>query len=240
VIWVAYFFGGTATVLIVGWIGVVHAVALIELPEASSYLDRWFDVIVPIGVVGAVVHALAQRNQQLLTAAQTDARMDGLTGLLNRRGFDERAPAQVSRAQRANTELAGVSFDIDYFKRINDEWGHDAGDRVLVRLGEIFEAESRDTDIVARMGGEEFTALLWGADREEAVAYAERIRDAFAKADLGVGRITLSAGVACGQGSTLELDRLLHEADSALYAAKAAGRDRSVVHQSVQTSLLAR
>jgi diguanylate cyclase (GGDEF)-like protein len=240
VIWVAYFFGSTATVLIVAWIGLVHAIALIELPEASSYLDRWFDVIVPIGVVAAVVHALARRNEQLLTAAQTDARMDGLTGLLNRRGFDERAPAQISRAQRADTALAGVSFDIDYFKRINDEWGHDAGDRVLVRLGEVFRAESRDTDIVARMGGEEFTALLWGSDQEEALGYAERIRNAFAAADLGVGPITLSAGVACDRGPALELDRLLHAADSALYAAKAAGRDRSVVHQSGQTSLLAR
>jgi diguanylate cyclase (GGDEF)-like protein len=240
VIWVAYFFGSTATVFIVAWIGVIHAIALIELPEASAYLDRWFDVIVPIGVVAAVVHALARRNEQLLSAAQTDARMDGLTALLNRRGFDERAPAQFSRAQRANTALAAVSFDIDYFKRINDAWGHDAGDRVLVRLGEIFQAQSRDTDIVARVGGEEFTALLWGSDREEAVAYAERIRDAFAKSDLGVGPITLSAGIACDQGPTLELDRMLHEADSALYAAKAAGRDRSVVHQNAQTSLLAR
>jgi diguanylate cyclase (GGDEF)-like protein len=229
VIWVAYFFGRMGTVLIVAWIGIVHAIALIELPEASSYLDRWFDVIVPIGVVGAVVNALARRNEELLVAAQADARIDGLTGMLNRRGFDERAPAEVARARRDGVALSAVSFDIDYFKRINDEWGHDAGDQVLVHLGEVFRAGSRETDIVARMGGEEFTALLWGSDREEAFAYAERVREAFAGAEVGVGQLTISAGIACGESPNLELDPLLHEADSALYAAKAAGRDRVLI-----------
>ena len=180
VIWVAYFFGRLGTTLIVVWIGIVHAAALVALPDASSYLDRWFDVIVPIGVVGAVVNALARRNEELLAAASAEARIDELTGLLNRRGFDERAPAEIARAERDDASIAAVTFDIDYFKRINDEWGHDAGDRVLVRLGEVFRKESRETDITARMGGEEFTVLLWGSDREEARGYAERVRASFA------------------------------------------------------------
>jgi diguanylate cyclase (GGDEF)-like protein len=240
VLWIAYFFGRTATVLIIAWIGVVHAVALVALPAESSYLDRWFDVIVPIGVVGAVVNALARRNEALLAAASAEARIDELTGLLNRRGFDERAPAEIARAQRDDAVIAAVSFDIDYFKRINDEWGHDAGDRVLVALGNVFRAESRETDIVARMGGEEFTVLLWAADREQALAYAERVRGSFAAGDLGVGPLTISAGVACLDPSDLQLEQLLHEADTALYAAKAAGRDRAVIHGVSQTSLLAR
>jgi diguanylate cyclase (GGDEF)-like protein len=240
VIWVAYFFGRSATLLIVGWIGVVHAIAIIELPEASSYLDRWFDVIVPIGVVGVIVNALALRNEELLVAAHADARIDGLTGLVNRRGFDERAPAEVSRAQRDGVSVAAVSFDIDHFKRINDTWGHDAGDRVLVRLGEVFRDESRGADVVARVGGEEFTALLWGSGQEQACHYAERVRVAFEASDLGMGPLTISAGVACGEPPALDIDRLLHEADSALYAAKAAGRDRAVTFDGAQTSLLAR
>jgi diguanylate cyclase (GGDEF)-like protein len=240
VIWVAYFFGRTATLVIVGWIGVVHAIALIDLPAASSYLDRWFDVIVPIGVVGVVVNALALRNEELLTAAQADARIDGLTGLVNRRGFDERAPAELARAQRDGVVVAAVSFDIDHFKHVNDTWGHDAGDRVLVRLGAVFRAESRATDVVARVGGEEFTALLWSSDRDEAYRYAERVRAAFAASDLGLGPLTLSAGIACGEAPALNLDALLHAADAALYTAKAAGRDRAVVFDSAQTSLLAR
>jgi diguanylate cyclase (GGDEF)-like protein len=240
VIWVAYFFGRTGTFLIVAWVAVVHAIALIELPEASSYLDRWFDVVVPIGVVGAVVQGLARRNEELLAAASAEARIDELTGLLNRRGFDERAPAEIARAERDDASIAAVTFDIDYFKRINDEWGHDAGDRVLERLGDVFREQSRETDITARMGGEEFTVLLWGSDREDAQNYAERVRHAFTSAELGVGRITISAGVACDAPPTLELDRLLHEADSALYAAKAGGRDRSVVFAEPHSSLLAR
>jgi diguanylate cyclase (GGDEF)-like protein len=240
VIWVAYFFGRGGTILIVAWIGIVHAVALIELPEPSSYLDRWFDVMVPIGVAGAVVNALARRNEQLLLAAQADARIDGLTGLLNRRGFDERAAAEIARAHRDDVGIAAVSFDIDYFKRVNDEWGHDAGDQVLVRLGEVFRAESREADVVARVGGEEFTALLWGSDREEALTYAERVRSAFASSDVGVGRLTISAGIAFGEPPALELDPLLHAADSALYAAKAGGRDRITIFGEAQTSLLAR
>jgi diguanylate cyclase (GGDEF)-like protein len=230
VIWVAYFFGGTATILIVGWIGIVQAVALIALPEASSYLDRWFDVVVPIGVVAAVVHQLARRNHELLAKASAEARIDELTGLLNRRGFDERAPAEIARAERDGATVAAVSFDIDYFKRINDEWGHDAGDRVLSGLGDVFRRESRETDIVARMGGEEFTVMLWAADRDEAREFAERVRASFAGTDFGVGPLTISAGVSCHQPPELELDALLQEADSALYSAKAAGRDRSVVH----------
>jgi diguanylate cyclase (GGDEF)-like protein len=240
VIWIAYFFGRGPTALMVAWIGIVHAIALIELPEASSYLDRWFDVIVPIAVAGAVVNALARRNEALLKAARADARIDGLTGLLNRRGFDERAPAEIARAFRDDVGLSAISFDIDYFKRVNDEWGHDAGDQVLVRLGDIFREVSREADVVARVGGEEFTALLWGTDREDAVAYAERVRSAFAASDVGVGPLTISAGVACDHPPTLELDALLHSADSALYAAKAAGRDRSTVFAPSQTSLLAR
>jgi diguanylate cyclase (GGDEF)-like protein len=240
VIWVAYFFGRTGTVLMVVWIGIVHAVALTALPEASSYLDRWFDVVVPIGVVGAVVHELARRNERLVAAASAEARIDELTGLLNRRGFDERAPAEIARAERDGASIAAVSFDIDYFKRINDEWGHDAGDRVLERLGEVFREQSRETDIVARMGGEEFTVLLWGSDRDAAQGYAERVRFAFASADLAVGPLTISAGVACDTPPTLELERLLHEADSALYAAKSAGRDRSITYHEPHGSLLAR
>ncbi len=239
VIWVAYFFGRTGTFMIVAWIGIVHAFALIGLPEASSYLDRWFDVIVPIGVVGAVVQELARRNEELLATASAEARIDELTGLLNRRGFDERAPAEIARAQRDGASIAAVSFDIDYFKRINDEWGHDAGDRVLVRLGEVFREQSRETDIVARMGGEEFTVLLWDSGRDDARGYAERVRGAFASADLDVGPITISAGLACDVPPTLELQRLLHEADSALYAAKAGGRDRSVIYAEPHSSLIA-
>ena len=122
-----------------------------------------------------------------------------------------------------------MSFDIDYFKRINDEWGHEIGDRVLAALGEIFRAETRTTELTARMGGEEFTTVLSVESAEEAMAYAERVRAAFAAMDVGAGHATISAGITTAVAPE-SVDPLLLAADSALYAAKCAGRDRAIDH----------
>ena len=149
---------------------------LIALPADSSYLDRWFDVVVSVGVVGASCETLSASNARLLARFAAEARVDKLTGLLNRRGFEERVPAEIARAVRDGTCVGVASFDIDHFKQVNDEWGHDEGDRVLARLGEVFREETRDSDVVVRMGGEEFVALLWASDLEDARAYAERVR----------------------------------------------------------------
>jgi diguanylate cyclase (GGDEF)-like protein len=230
VLWVAYFFGRTASVLIVVWIGVIHALVLISLPPGEGYIDRWLDVTVSVGVVAAVVHALSERNQRLVARLQAEARVDKLTGVLNRRGFEERAAVELARALRERASLAAVSFDIDYFKRVNDEWGHDAGDRVLTHLGAVLRANTRGGDVVARLGGEEFVALLPDADERRARRYAERVRDDFSAGDdLGVSRVTVSAGVTAAVAPT-SVDELLQVADSALYAAKRAGRDRTVVN----------
>lgn len=158
-----------------------------------------------------------------------EARVDTLTGVLNRRGFEERAATELLRAERDRASIAIVSFDIDYFKRINDEWGHEAGDRVLTRLGEVFRRHTRGGDLVARMGGEEFVALLWASDLDNGHAYAEKMRSAIRRVDdLGVGRVTISAGVASA-AAPASVAALLLAADSALYAAKSAGRDQTVV-----------
>ena len=93
-----------------------------------------------------------------------EARVDKLTGVLNRRGFEEHAAIELERARREGYSVAASTFDIDYFKRVNDEWGHEAGDRVLEHLGEVLRAETRGADIVARLGGEEFVAFLPRAD----------------------------------------------------------------------------
>ena len=128
--------------------------------------------------------------------------------------------------------MAVVAFDIDHFKRINDEWGHVAGDQVLVHLGAVLRSETRDGDVVARIGGEEFVTMLARSDLDQARAYAERVRAAFSSSsDLGLDlpRLTVSAGVAAAVAPG-EAQELLHVADSALYSAKRAGRDRTVVH----------
>jgi diguanylate cyclase (GGDEF)-like protein len=226
VLWVAYFFGRVETILIVAWIGVVQGAALIA---SDGVLDRWLDVLVSTGIVAAVVHALTERNRRLLATLAAEARFDQLTGVLNRRGFDEQAPAELERVRREGAWLAIVSFDIDGFKSVNDEWGHDAGDRVLANLGAVLRAETRAVDVVARVGGEEFVALLPHAGVPHALGYAERVRARFALADEpGLPRVTVSAGVAAAV-APLTLEELLHAADIALYKAKRGGRDQAVV-----------
>jgi diguanylate cyclase (GGDEF)-like protein len=229
VLWTSYFFGARGTILIVAWVGIVHGIALATLPSSLGYLDRWLDVIVSVGVVGAVVQALSRRNSILLDKLAAEARIDQLTDLLNRRGFEERAGIEIQRCRRENASVAVVSFDIDYFKRINDEWGHDAGDRVLARLGSIFLAQARGADVIARMGGEEFVALLPDSDLDEGRAYAERVRAAFgASGDAKSPRATVSAGVTAVV-APVDVDELVQVADTALYSAKHAGRDRTEV-----------
>lgn len=231
VLWTALFFGRKATALIVCWVGVVNAVALISLPAAVGNPDRWLDVMSSVSVVAVVVRALASRNEELHRQLAGEARIDPLTGLLNRRGFDERVSLELMRAQREGYAVAVASFDIDYFKRVNDEWGHHTGDLVLEHLGRVLRDQSRDIDIVARLGGEEFVALLPLCDEHEAGSFTQRVRHAFSLPDdSALPTVHISAGVASAFAPADAL-ALLQRADSALYAAKHAGRDRTVVSE---------
>jgi len=229
VLWTATFFGRKATTLIVCWVGVVHAVALRSLPIAQGYPDRWLDVMVSVGIVAVVVRILASRNEELHRQLAGEARIDALSGLLNRRGFEERASLELTRAQREGYSVAVASFDIDYFKRINDEWGHHTGDLVLAHLGRVLREQSRDIDIVARLGGEEFVALLPRCDEDQADSFTQRVRRSFSMPDDStLPTVRVSAGVASAFAPADTL-ALFQRADSALYAAKHAGRDRTVV-----------
>jgi diguanylate cyclase (GGDEF)-like protein len=229
VLWTATFFGRKATMLIVCWVGVVQAVALISLPTALGYPDRWLDVMVSVSIVAVVVRMLASRNEELHRQLAGEARIDPLTGLLNRRGFEERASLELTRAQREGYTVAVATFDVDYFKHINDEWGHQTGDLVLEHLGRVLRGQSRDVDIVARLGGEEFVALLPHCDEDKADSFTQRVRRALAVLDDStLPTVRVSAGVASAFAPADALV-LLQRADSALYAAKHAGRDRTVV-----------
>ena len=128
--------------------------------------------------------------------------------------------------------MAVVAFDIDYFKRINDEWGHEIGDRVLVRVGELLSRESRDIDVCARFGGEEFVALMPGCGAAERRglrrACARGARD---RRRVGAARrCGLSAGVHAALAPN-EVETMVQGADSALYKAKRSGRDRTIVYE---------
>ena len=229
VLWTVFFFGLPGAISIVACIGVAHGLVLRSLPAQSGYVDRWVDVMVSVSVVAAVVLMLTRRNDELLVRLAGEARTDTLTGLLNRRGFEERASVELAHARREGHAIAVVSFDIDCFKRVNDEWGHETGDRVLARVGAVLNGQSRDVDVVARIGGEEFAVLLPGTDSADADGFTQRIRRALAAADASeLPIVRLSAGVASAIAPE-DIAPLMHRADSALYAAKRAGRDRTVI-----------
>ena len=157
-------------------------------------------------------------------------RTDPLTGLLNRRGMTARIEAEISRTHRGQGRFGLLCLDVDWFKEINDRHGHDVGDRTLQRMAALLEDETRSYDSAARWGGDEFMVLLRDCDRESLLATAERIRAAAAGqgGQQGVPAFTVSIGAALA-GDESEQAQLLHDADRALYKAKALGRDRVVI-----------
>jgi len=167
-------------------------------------------------------------EEELMRQASTDF----LTGIANRREFIQLSEREVSRAKRHDTPLAALSLDIDHFKRINDTYGHSAGDDVLRRLAQVVQANLRDHDIFGRIGGEEFAVTLIECPMHEALEIAERLRHALSKTltgEAGRGvRFTVSIGVAGLMGGD-SLDCLLTRADGALYAAKRSGRNKVMV-----------
>jgi diguanylate cyclase (GGDEF)-like protein len=232
VLWESYFFGRRGAVVIVLWTGLAQAASLLAMPAGAGDVDRWLDVFVSVAVVATVVEVLSLRNRRLVARLESEARIDKLTGLLNRRGFEERAEIELGWSRRQRSSVGVASFDLDHFKQINDEFGHDAGDRVLVRMSDAFRAEMRDTDVLARMGGEEFVALLPGGEIADAHRFAERARARLAGAgDPGLPPVTVSVGVTAAVASA-DLESILTRADAALYAAKLRGRDQIVARRS--------
>ncbi|GAB7530272.1 sensor domain-containing diguanylate cyclase [Pseudomonas sp. 3A(2025)] len=180
---------------------------------------------------------LQMARQQLMSAnekLEQLASRDQLTGLANRRCFDETLEVEVRRAQRAGTPLSLILMDIDLFKLFNDTYGHVAGDECLQAVSRVIAGcARRPSDLVARYGGEELAAILPDTDAEGARLLATAMLEALAAANIGhapspFGRVTMSFGIACFQGSeiTQRKPSIVEVADSALYRAKAYGRNR--------------
>jgi len=174
--------------------------------------------------------ALQQREQKL----QEQAISDPLTGLYNRRYLNEFLPRELVRCRRSAAPLAVMLIDLDHFKRINDSFGHEAGDVVLKAVAALLKGKVRGSDIACRYGGEEFALILPETGLDAAERRAEVIRLAIARLVLShagtlLGKITTSLGIALFPDHGEDSDALLRVADVALYAAKGAGRDRVVV-----------
>lgn len=163
-------------------------------------------------------------------ALDLQARTDALTGLLNRRGFETQMAFALALARRSSRPLSLITVDVDHFKRVNDTYGHEAGDEVLRRLARTLESRLRSSDVVARLGGEEFVVLLPDTDLKGAQAIAQSLVHAMAEQqDPVVGNITVSAGVASMRSAEDNGAAILRRGDAALYEAKGQGRNRVCV-----------
>jgi diguanylate cyclase len=203
--------------------------ALQPLPPTGLMLVKWFNIVVVFlmfSAIGRLYVGMVARAEHRLHQLAT---RDPLTGLFNRRHFQAMADQVVAHARRVGEPVSLVIADVDFFKRVNDVHGHDAGDKVLTQFTEVLGRVFRAQDVLARWGGEEFVVLLPGTDAEGAAAAAERLRCAAEDATVPlpghVLRFTVSVGYSALRPGEAIADALTR-ADRSLYAAKSSGRNR--------------
>jgi diguanylate cyclase (GGDEF)-like protein len=177
-----------------------------------------------LAIANARLHARALSS---LAHAEQRAALDPLTGLDNHRTFHEALRREVGDAEREGHDLALVLMDLDHFKQVNDTYGHQTGDRVLIEVAARLSEVAREEDVIARIGGEEFGWILRGTDASGALVAAERAREAISAEMATVGMLTASAGV-CDLAAARDANELFELADGALYWAKAHGRDVAI------------
>jgi diguanylate cyclase (GGDEF)-like protein len=205
----------------------------------STLLIEEFSRFLVVQVFGAIVFSCMMSyllewdaRQDFINRALIHqlANTDALTGVFTRRHFFERAQAEFQRAQRYRHNLAVVVFDVDYFKKLNDTYGHHAGDHALQALAEVSRQQLRASDVLARLGGEEFAVLLPETSLANAAQLAERLRLALAHLKVNSGphqlQLTASFGVSAWHTTDAGVEVVLHRADRELYYAKQTGRNR--------------
>jgi len=187
-----------------------------------------FDQTKMLGVVQDITE-----RRELQDRLEEQANTDALTGCKSRRHFFEHAAQELLRSRRYGGELSLLMLDLDHFKKINDTYGHSAGDQTLIQFVRVCLGVLRDVDAIGRIGGEEFAILLPETGSREALEIAERLCSAVAAADVtgdgAVIRFTTSIGVAGLDAADTNIDTLLRRADDALYKAKHAGRNRASI-----------
>lgn len=236
------FFSLRAAFFQLALLAALYAGLLVVRDPGYAPAASWAATIVTLGSAGLFL-ALARERLAALVAGLTDAaRRDPLTRLLNRRGFSEAFEIEIERARRTEQGLSVVVGDLDQFKRVNDSFGHAAGDEALERVGEALRLGKRSWDTAARVGGEEFAILAPDTDEHGAYILAERlrvaIRDAFERA--GPAPLTISFGIVSYPVHGQTAEALLQAGDQALYAAKQLGRNRSVISSAEVPGILAR
>ena len=206
--------------------------------------DRWEDLFAPLALLLAALLTLAVVKLALDTTAalvkpaaklEREGITDALVGVYNRRYLEHRLSEEVARARRHAVPLSVLLFDIDHFRRVNEKWGRVVGDRVLNYLGHLLLGGVRESDVVARYGGEEIMVIAPATTMDQAVALAERLREEVEREMLGLGGemggspellVTVSVGVGELQPEETEWEPLVARADAAVIKAKLSGRNR--------------
>jgi diguanylate cyclase (GGDEF)-like protein len=206
--------------------------AVMRAGETTLLSSGWiavFTLETLLYVVGTAFIALMMAKERTESLHKAAAVTDPLTGLLNRRGFMELAELQIARRARQGSRVSVLMFDLDHFKSINDRYGHAGGDEALRVFAHTIQGTMREGDVIGRLGGEEFAALVAGSADEAAIA-AERVRVNFETAGLVIAghqmNATVSIGAADVAAAACSIEHLISRADAALYAAKQAGRNR--------------
>jgi diguanylate cyclase (GGDEF)-like protein/putative nucleotidyltransferase with HDIG domain len=214
----------------------VAAAAVVAVPlalagDGAGGIAAWIMVVGTMVALGLVTHTLRSRADRLIEILADRATRDELTGLPNRRGYQERIEQELALGRRDGIPVTIVLADIDGFKALNDRFGHRFGDQALRAFADLCRAELRLPDLVSRVGGEEFAIVLPRADERDGLAVAERLRRAVRSHMTAPDGRTLSAsfGIAAFPKHGSDPEVLLDHADQAMYAAKHLGRDRTVI-----------
>jgi diguanylate cyclase (GGDEF)-like protein len=234
-VWIAlyafYFFRLFQAAVQVTFVALAYGAVLHFKESVAAPTARWLITVGTVVVAGALIALLKRRVEVLVARLSDTARTDALTGLLNRRGFDESFQLELERARRGSGRLSVILLDLDHFKVVNDRFGHGSGDEALERLGAVLVTTKRQIDTAARIGGEEFALLLPEADAYGAFSLCERVRTRVAEAFSGERfPLTVSLGVASFPLDGATVAELLAAADEALYEAKRLGRNRTVAN----------
>jgi diguanylate cyclase (GGDEF)-like protein len=213
------------------WYLVIEQDQTLELADVRKTLAWNVTLYVLITIViGSLVVFTVNLFQSKMEAM---AVVDELTGLFNRRRFYNLFQREIAYAQRYDQPLSLLMIDIDFFKTVNDQYGHPAGDRVIRKLADVMRQEVRAVDVVGRWGGEEFVILLHKTDTQQAYDTAERLREAIAQTQIDIGKKTIQAtvslGVASAPSGNLDMDEMIKQSDQAMYCAKQTGRNRTCI-----------
>lgn len=216
-----------------------HCLLIADIAVANTFihydnLDMMYMFNIPAVIAVCVMHNMMQRVylEQYITKNRLEDLVvhDQLTGTYNRKKMRELSMAGTGELNFSkDLNVSMLLIDIDYFKKVNDQYGHEAGDRILVQLAQMFKGSVRATDYVIRWGGEEFVVIMPGCDSEQAMRVAEKMREKIEQSDNGVCKTTISIGVARYEGG--DYHETLKKADEAMYKAKAAGRNRVVLYE---------